>query len=65
MNDEIFSVYAALDNLNKRLKKTENTVPDYNADILEIYRNLGVMSKRMEAIEERLERLEKKFEVIT
>ena len=56
MNDEIFSVYAALDNLNQRLKSAENKVPDYTADLLEVYRNLGVLTKRIEAIEEKLER---------
>ena len=29
--DEIFNVYGALDNLNKRMKSVENKVPDYKA----------------------------------
>ena len=56
MNDETFSVYAALDDLNRRLKSAESKVPDYTADMLEVYRNLGVLTKRIEAIEEKLER---------
>ena len=41
-NDTIFSVFGALDNLNNRLKDVEGKVPDYTADMLEVYRNIGV-----------------------
>ena len=50
--DEIFKVYGALDNLNKRMKSVENKVPDYTADMLEVYRNLGALTKRIAELEE-------------
>lgn len=50
--DEIFNVYGALDNLNKRMKSVENKVPDYTADMLEVYRNLGALTKRIAELEE-------------
>lgn len=50
--DEIFNVYDALDNLNKRMKSVENKVPDYTADMLEVYRNLGALTKRIAELEE-------------
>lgn len=43
--DEIFNVYGALDNLNKRMKIVEEKVPNYTADMLEVYRNLGALYK--------------------
>lgn len=56
--DEVFNVYGALDNINKRLKSVEEKVPDYTADMLEVYRNFGVLAKR-------LTELENKFREIT
>ena len=53
-NDTIFSVFGALDNLNNRLKDVEGKVPDYTADMLEVYRNIGVLAKRIEALETKL-----------
>lgn len=50
--DEIFNVYGALDNLNKRMKIVEEKVPDYTADMLEVYRNLGALTKRIAELEE-------------
>lgn len=50
--DEIFNVYGALDTLNKRMKIVEEKVPDYTADMLEVYRNLGVLTKRTAELEE-------------
>lgn len=50
-NDIIFNVYGALDNLNKRLKSVEDKVPDYTADMLEVYRNFGAMTKRIDELE--------------
>lgn len=50
--DEIFNVYGALDNLNKRMKSVENNVADYTADMLEVYRNLGALTKRIAELEE-------------
>lgn len=55
--DEIFNVYGALDNLNKRMKSVENKVPDYTADMLEVYRNLGALTKRIAELEKELENL--------
>ena len=53
-NDTIFSVFGTLDNLNTRLKDVEGKVPDYTADMLEVYRNIGVLTKRLEAMETKL-----------
>lgn len=50
--DEIFNVYGALDNLNKRMKTVEEKVPNYTADMLEVYRNLGALTKRIAELEE-------------
>lgn len=49
--DEIFNVYGALDNLNKRMKIVEEKVPNYTADMLEVYRNLGVITRRITELE--------------
>lgn len=49
--DEIFNVYGALDNLNKRMKIVEEKVPNYTADMLEVYRNLGALTKRITELE--------------
>lgn len=55
--DEIFNVYGALDNLNKRMKSVEKKVPDYNNDMLEVYRNLGTLTKRIVELENKIEKL--------
>lgn len=49
--DEIFNVYGALDNLNKRMKIVEEKVPNYTADMLEVYRNFGALTKRIAELE--------------
>lgn len=49
--DEIFNVYGTLDNLNKRMKIVEEKVPNYTADMLEVYRNLGALTKRIAELE--------------
>lgn len=49
--DEIFNVYGALDNLNKRMKIVEEKVPNYTAYMLEVYRNLGALTKRIAELE--------------
>ena len=54
-NDTIFRVFGALDDLNTRLKNVEGKVPDYTGDMLEVYRNLGVLTKRLEALEIKLQ----------
>lgn len=56
-NDVVFSVYGALDNLNKRLKSVEEKVPDYTADMLEVYRNFGTLTKRLSELEDKVEKL--------
>ncbi len=53
-NDTIFRVFGALDDLNTRLKDVEGKVPDYTADMLEVYRNIGVLTKRLEVMETKL-----------
>lgn len=53
-NDTIFRVFGALDDLNTRLKNVEGKVPDYTADMLEVYRNLGALTKRIETLEANL-----------
>lgn len=55
--DEIFSVYGALDNLNQRLKSVEGKVPDYTADMLEVYRNFGVLTKQLAELEDKVKKL--------
>lgn len=57
--DEIFNVYGALDNLNKRLKSVEDKVPDYTADMLEVYRNFGVLTNRLTELENKIAKLSK------
>lgn len=57
--DEIFNVYGALDNLNKRLKSVEDKVPDYTADMLEVYRNFGVLTNRLTGLENKIAKLSK------
>ena len=53
-DDTVFRVFGALNSLNERLKNVEGKVPDYTADMLEVYRNIGVLSKRLEAAEQKL-----------
>lgn len=53
-NDLIFSVFGSLNDLNTRLKDVEGKVPNYTADMLEVYRNIGVLTKRLEAVENKL-----------
>lgn len=55
--DEIFNVYGALDNLNKRLKSVEGKVPDYTSDMLEVYRNFGVLTNRLTELENKIAKL--------
>lgn len=57
--DEIFNVYGALDNLNKRLKSVESKVPDYTADMLEVYRNIGALTKRIDELADELKKMRK------
>ena len=45
-DDTVFRVFG--------LKTVEGKVPDYTADMLEVYRNIGVLSKRLEAAEQKL-----------
>lgn len=62
MKDEIFSVYGALNDLNQRLKSVEGKVPDYTADMLEVCRNLGALSKRLDDLERLVKSVCKKTE---
>ena len=49
---KFLNVYGALDTLNKRMKIVEEKVPNYTADMLEVYRNLGALTKRIAELEE-------------
>lgn len=53
--DEAISI--ALSNLNKRLQSVEGKVNDYTADMVEVYRNLGVLTKRLTELESKVEEL--------
>lgn len=54
-NEAIFSVYAAVDDLNKRVASLEKNMPDYLADLLEIGRNIGRLDKRLTELEMKLD----------
>lgn len=60
--EEVFNVYGAIDNLNRRMKSVEGKVPDYSADMLEVYRNIGALAKRISELEVHVKRLEQKGE---
>lgn len=60
--EEVFSVYGALNNLNQRMNSVEKKVPDYSADLLEVYRNIGALSKRITELEHHVKRLEQRNE---
>ncbi len=60
--EEVFNVYGAIDNLNRRMKSVEGKVPDYSADMLEVYRNIGALAKRISELEIHVKRLEQKGE---
>ena len=51
MNDEIFSVYGALNDLNERTKRLEKHSSDYTADMFELYKNIGTLVNRIEELE--------------
>lgn len=44
-------------NLNKRLKSIEEKVPNYTADMLEVYRNFGALTKQISELENKVEKL--------
>lgn len=54
-NEAVFSVYAALDDLYKRVALLEKNMPDYLADLLEIGRNIGRLDKRLTELEMKLD----------
>lgn len=58
MNDEIFSVFAALHELNERVKRLEKQIPDYNADMLETGKTIGAINVKIIDIERKLKSLE-------
>lgn len=57
MKDEVFSVYAALDSLNKRVTALEGNMPDYIADMYQMHKELGVLTSRVMELERKLEEL--------
>lgn len=56
-NEAIFSVYAAVDDLNKRVASLEKNMPDYLADLLEIGRNIGGLHSRIMELERQVKQL--------
>lgn len=60
--EEVFSVYGALNKLNQRMNSVEKKVPDYSADMLEVYRNIGALSKRIAELEHHVKTLEQRNE---
>lgn len=56
-NEAIFSVYAAVDDLNKRVASLEKNMPDYLADLLEIGRNIGELHSRIMELERQVKQL--------
>ena len=54
-NEAIFSVYAALYDLYKRVASLEKNMPDYLADLLEIGRKIGRLDKRLTELEMKLD----------
>ena len=60
MNDEIFSVFAALNDLNERVKRLEKQIPDYNADMIEVGRTIGAVNAKIVGIEKTLKTLDER-----
>lgn len=61
MNEQVFDVYASLSELNKRLTTVEKNMPDYLADLLEIGRNIGFLTKRIQEQETEIRELKEKL----
>ncbi len=59
MNDEMFTVFGAVNDLNERLKRVEKQVPDYNADLIEIGRTVGLLHAKIAELEKEIARLNK------
>ena len=57
MKDEVFSVYAALDSLNKRVTTLEGNMPDYIADMYQMQKTIGALTNRVIELERKLEEL--------
>lgn len=57
MNDEVFSVYAALNELNRRVKQLEGSTPDYTADMYQMQKEMGALASRVMELERKLEEL--------
>lgn len=55
MNDEVFSVYGALDALNKRVKALEGNMPDYIVDMYQLQKAIGALTNRVIELERKLE----------
>lgn len=62
MQKKCLTFMGAIDNLNRRMKSVEGKVPDYSADMLEVYRNIGALAKRISELEIHVKRLEQKGE---
>lgn len=62
MNEQVFDVYASISELNKRLTTVEKNMPDYLADLLEVGRNIGFLTKRIQEQETEIGELKKIIE---
>lgn len=62
MNEQVFDVYASISELNKRLTTVEKNMPDYLADLLEVGRNIGFLTKRIQEQETEIRELKKIIE---
>lgn len=61
MNEQVFDVYASLNELNNRLTTVEKNMPNYLADLLEIGRNIGFLTKRIQEQETEIRELKEKL----
>lgn len=61
MNEQVFDVYASLNELNNRLTTVEKNMPNYLADLLEIGRNIGYLSNRIQEQETEIRELKEKL----
>lgn len=59
-NEAVFSVYAAVNDLNKRVASLEKNMPDYLADLLEIGRSVGTLHNRVMWLEDEVKKLKSK-----
>lgn len=59
MNEEVFSAYAALSELNRRVNQLEGNMPDYIADMFQMQKEIGLLTSRVMELERKLETITK------